>query len=569
MAIKPANLLYGVDEKPPLQIIIILAIQHIFFLTSGLIVATIVMREVGGSHELINSVISMAMIAGGIATIIQALGKGPFGSGYLCTEGIDPTFISTSILAGTTGGISLIFGITIVSGVIECLLSRVIHKLRILFPPEVTGVVLAMVGLNIIPIMMTNFFSINSINDPVETNNVLVAVITLFFMVATNVWSKGKLRLYSVIIGMVIGYIAAYVLGVLKPSDIDRFSYLPIIAFPDLSYISWSFNTALLVPILVATIASTLKGVATLTMCQKVNDAEWKRPDLENIGKGTFADGIASILGGLMGGLGQSLYAASVGLSMATGATSRVIAFFTGGIFIGLAFLPKLTAIFSIMPKPVMGGALLFMVSFMVISGIQIMTSRMIDIRKTFVIAISLIFGISVDIFPSLYRNVHPYLQPFFSSSLAVTTLLAMFLNLLFRIGISKREFLELIPGVDSSRKIFDFMENQGAAWGGRSEVFQKAKMAVNEFLEAVPSLNIQDEKIIADVFFDEFNLDITIHYHGIPMEFPLACPSPDEILDDDTAGVRLAGYLVKQYADEVKIELVNSQCVLKIHFDH
>lgn len=134
------------------------------------------MREVGGPPELINNVISMAMITGGIATIIQALGKGPFGSGYLCTEGTDPTFISTSALAGTMGGISLIFGITIVSGVIECLLSRIIHKLRILFPPEVTGVVLAMVGLNIIPIMMTNFFGIKSLHDPLETNNVLVAI---------------------------------------------------------------------------------------------------------------------------------------------------------------------------------------------------------------------------------------------------------------------------------------------------------------------------------------------------------------------------------------------------------
>ena len=134
--VKPANLLYGVDEKPPLQITIILAIQHIFFMTSGLIVAAIVTRQIGAPPELINSVISMAMIAGGIATILQALGKGPIGSGYLCTEGIDPTFISTSIMAGMLGGLSLIFGITILSGIIECLLSRVIHRLRILFPPK-------------------------------------------------------------------------------------------------------------------------------------------------------------------------------------------------------------------------------------------------------------------------------------------------------------------------------------------------------------------------------------------------------------------------------------------------
>ena len=436
-------------------------------------------------------------------------------------------------------------------------------------PPEVTGVVLTMVGLNIVPIMMTNFFGVKSMNDPIEVNAVFVAVVTLAVMIGTNVWSKGKLRLYSVIAGMFVGYVASYVLGVLTASDIDHFRATPFVALPDISYISWSFDMTLLVPIVVATVASTLKCVATLTMCQKVNDAEWKRPDLENIGKGTFADGLASIVGGVLGGMGQSLYAASVGLSVATGATSRIVAFFTGGIFIGLAFLPKLSAIFSMMPKPVMGGSLVFMVSFMVISGIQIMTSRMIDIRKTFVIAISLIFGISVDIFPALYRSIHPALQPLFSSSLAVATILAMALNLIFRIGISRYATLELIPGVDSSRKIFEFMENQGAAWGARSDVIQKAKMALNEFFESVPNLQLTDGTIQAEVFFDEFNLDISIRYRGLQMEFPDICPSPEELLEDDMAGIRLAGYLTKQYTDKVFSEAEGDQCFLKLHFDH
>jgi len=133
---KPANLVYGVNDKPPLQIILVLAFQHAFFLAGGLILATVVMREIGAAPELIQSVVTMAMIAGGIATILQALGKGHIGSGYLCTEGIDPTFISSSILAGATGGVSLIFGMTVVAGVIECMLAPILRKLRILFPPR-------------------------------------------------------------------------------------------------------------------------------------------------------------------------------------------------------------------------------------------------------------------------------------------------------------------------------------------------------------------------------------------------------------------------------------------------
>ncbi|NTW76634.1 MAG: purine/pyrimidine permease [Syntrophaceae bacterium] len=566
---KPANLVYGVDEKPPLRITIVLALQHIFFLTAGLIVTTMITRAVGCSSELVQSVVCMSMIAGGIATILQALNRGHVGSGYLCTAGIDPTFVSCSILAGLSGGISMILGMSIFSGALECLISRVINRMRILFPPEVTGVVLTMVGLNIVPVMISNFFGITSTESKVLPANLFVAVITLAGMVGTNVWSKGKLRFYSVIVGMAAGYMAAYLLGVLKVSDLEIIIHSPLISFPDVSYIGWSFSSFLLVPFIAATLACFLKAVAAITMCQRINDAEWKRPDLDNIQKGTLADGLASVAGGLMGGMRQSLYAGSVGLSAATGTTSRIVAFYTGGMFIALAFLPKIAAIFSIMPKPVMGGALVFMVSFMLISGIQIMTSRMIDIRKTFVIGVSLMFGISADIFPNLYRNFHPWVEPFFQSSLAVTTIIAIILNLVFRIGIARKEILNLEPGVDSSNKIFNFMENQGAAWGARSDVIQKAKTALNEFFELATNMSLARGRISAEVFFDEFNLDITILYEGTPIEFSDVFLEGDALLEDDNALINLSSRIIRQYADRIESEEKDGQCRVILHFDH
>lgn len=566
---KPANLVYGVDEKPPLRIIVALALQHIFFLTAGLIVTTMITKAVGCSSELVQNVVCMSMVAGGVATILQALNRGPVGSGYLCTAGIDPTFVSCSILAGLSGGISMILGMSIFSGALECLISRVIKRMRILFPPEVTGVVLTMVGLNIVPVMISNFFGLTGAENKVLPANLIVAVITLAGMVGTNVWSKGKLRFYSVIVGMAAGYVSAYLSGVLKVSDLEMILHSPLISFPDISYIGWSFSPFLLVPFIAATLACFLKAVAAITMCQRINDAEWKRPDLDNIQKGTLADGLASVAGGLMGGMRQSLYAGSVGLSAATGTTSRIVAFYTGGMFIALAFLPKIAAIFSIMPRPVMGGALVFMVSFMLISGIQIMTSRMIDIRKTFVIGVSLMFGISADVFPDLYRNFHPWIEPFFQSSLAVTTVLAIILNLVFRIGIARKEILELQPGVDSSNKIFNFLENQGAAWGARCDVIQKAKTALNEFFELATNLSLAQGAISAEVFFDEFNLDITIFYEGTPVEFSDVFLEGDALLEDDNALVNLSSRIIRQYTDRIESEEKNGWCKVVLHFDH
>lgn len=569
MAKKPANLLYGVDDTPPVRVCILLAFQHIFFLTGGLIVVTLTMGQIGFPTGVVQNVISMSMIAGGIATILQAMKKGPIGSGYLCAEGTDPSFIAVSVMAGASGGLSLIFGMTVVSGVIECILARFMHRLRVLLPPEVTGVVLVMVAFNVIPIIILDFFGLTAADQPIETNNVIVALVTLGVMVIANVWGTGKLRLYAVIIGIACGCSVAIALGVLKPEQLRWLANEPLFSLPDLSQVSWSFDLSLLVPIIVVTLASTLKSVATLTMCQKVNDAEWSRPDLVNIGKGTMADGVACILGGAMGAMGKSLYAASVGLSVATGVTSRTVAYYTGGIYIAMAFLPQLTGFFSIMPKPVMGGALIFMASFMVISGFQIMTSRMIDIRRTFVIAGALIFGLSVDIYPAIYQHFHPWLKPLVSSSLAVATVLAILLNLVMRLGIAREVALEMTPGTEVSATIFRFMENQGAAWGARRDVVQNAMAAMNEFMEAIVHYRLEEERVVFLVRFDEYNLDVRASYQGPPMEFPSERPDKAEIRTNPEAVVQLAGFLVRQYTDRITTIQEGRQCRVDLHFNH
>jgi len=569
MAKKPANLLYGVDDRPPAGVCVVLALQHIFFLASGFIVVAIVMGQMGCSPELIRNVVSITMIAGGIATILQALNRGPVGSGYLCTEGTDPSFLSISILAGSVGGLPLVFGMTIVSGVIECLLSRVMHRLRVIFPPDVTGVVLTMVGLNIVPIMILDFMGVKDRVSPIETANVLVAMITLAIMVGMSVWGKGKLRLYSVIVGIAGGYAASILLGVLTMAQMREVIEAPLVSAPDFSHVSYAFDPALIIPMVIVTLASTLKSVASLTMCQQVNDTAWVRPDLVNIGKGTLADGLASIIGGGLGALGKSLYAASVGLTAATGATSRIIAWYIGVIFIALAFLPKLAAVFSIMPKPVMGGALVYMVCFMVISGIQMMTSRMIDNRKTFVIAVSLMFGMSVDIFPDLYRHAPAWLEPFLSSSLTVTTVLAVVLNLIMRIGISRRATLKVTSGEHSSDIVFRFMEDLGAAWGARKNVVYRAVAAMNEFAETIVHCGMEGREILMTAIFDELSLDIRITYEGPPVQFPEERPDMAAIIDDPEALARMSGFLVRHYADRIKVSREGERTRVDLHFDH
>ena len=100
----------------------------------------------------------------------------------------------------------------------------------------------------------------------------------------------------------------------------------------------------------------------------------------------------------------------SVGLSVATGATSRRISYGVGMMFILLAFLPKIAALFAIMPKPVMGVILLIEISFVLPTGMQICSSRMLDARKIFVIGLSFAFGMAIEIIPDFYMVLPEWL---------------------------------------------------------------------------------------------------------------------------------------------------------------
>jgi NCS2 family nucleobase:cation symporter-2 len=246
-----------------------------------------------------------------------------------------------------------------------------------------------------------------------------------------------------------------------------------------------------------------------------------------------------------------------------------LIAIPCGILLILLAFLPKLAAFFAVMPEPVMGAILIYVACYMILAGIQVITSRMLDARRTFVVGIALIFGLSVDMVPGLYGNVPDLIQPLFSSSLAISTLLVVVLNLLFRVGVTKRQVLELTPGVDGSQKIVEFMETQGGVWGARRDVIMRATAALNEFVESAAGLGLVNGKAQAVVSFDEFNLDLEIQYDGTLMEFPAQRPTDVELLGDERAVAKLAGFLIRSYVDRVKSGQINGRCRVQFHLEH
>ncbi len=187
-----------------------------------------------------------------------------------------------------------------------------------------------MVGVQVIPLSMESFIGLGPHDKIATAKEILVGFLTLSVMLGLNIFSKGKMRLYSVLIGLIFGYLISAFFGLFGGASIDKVSETSFFAIPLIHGFGWKFDPMLMIPFVIATLSSTLKTVGDITTAQKINDVNWKRMEMKSVSGGILADGIGGLLPGLIGGFGQSTSSANIGLSIATGATSRVIAWSAG-----------------------------------------------------------------------------------------------------------------------------------------------------------------------------------------------------------------------------------------------
>jgi xanthine permease XanP len=442
MAKRPEGIIYWTDEKPPAAILFLLGLQHIFLMSSCLVLPVVLITELGGSLSETSNFVALTMIACGIGTLLQCSRFKGLGSGYLCPNLPGPNFFATSIQAAWLGGLPLMRGMVIAAGLTEVVFARFIHRMKFLFPTEITGLVVFMVAESLIPLGASKFLGIGYNGEPINITSLFISSSTLLALVCINVWGKGRIKLYNVLIGLIWGYLLSFLTGIITESEIRTVNAVPWLALPSFSSITQiSFELSLLPTFIIVSITGALKSFGNIIMCEKVNDDDWKEPDINRVSSGLMADAACVTISGLLGGMASDTSASNVAFSKASAATSRYIGFMAGILFIILGFSPKVGVLLSVMPKPLMGAILIYVTCFMILSSLQIMIGSGVNIKKTFVIAIPIIFGVSLDIIPSMYTSVPVILRPLFSSPLTLATVLAVILNQLFR-GKEKEEGL-------------------------------------------------------------------------------------------------------------------------------
>ena len=461
----------------------------------------------------------------------------------------------------------MLFGMTLFAGALEMALSKLLDRMRPIFPPELSGLIIFMVGWGAGIAGLRTLLGADA--TPLRSEEFWVSALTLFTMVALNVWGTGMLRMLCALFGLLIGYAAAAALDLLEGKQFAVVTDAPWIGLPSLSHVSWSFDAALALPFAIGCVAVAMKAVGTITICQRMNDADWVRPDMESARRGVLADGVATVIAGGMGALGTNTSTPSVGLASATGVGSRQVAYAVGHP----VHRPRAHA-------QAHGDArrhasirddrrAAFAVSFIIINGLQVMTSRLLDARRTLVIGLSIVAGGAVEVFPQLAASAPKPLVSLIGSSLAFSTLIALLLNLLFRIGIKKTVTLSIDHADIDPEKVEKFFKSNGAIWGARPEVVTRATFGVIQLLDGVRQNCWRSGPIEVSASFDEFNLDVRASYEGEPLEFPERRPSNREIIESENGARLLAGFMLRRCADRIRSQSKDGRATVFLHYDH
>lgn len=420
------NRFIGIEEKPPLPHLTLLGIQHVLALFSGLVaVPLMVGTALGLPSADITLLVQGSLLTSGIGTLIQCLGIGNLGARLPICMGSAFVFIAPSITVGQQMGIQGVFGAAMVCGVIAYILSFFIGKVRKFIPPLVTGTIVSLIGLGLMPLGFTWLAGGDSeyFGHPVSF---AIGGIVLLVLLLASQSGKGLLSSFSVIIAIASGYLASAVFGLL---DLQYVREAAWISLPNIFHFGMpTFSYSAVVIIMIAQLTAILESIGNTYGTGAVVNKEIKEKHL----KGAIGvDGVASIFAPIFNGFPLTCFAQNIGVINITRVASRYAVAAAGVILMLLGFIPKFSAIVAGMPPPVLGGAALIMFGTIVSSGVkQVSSSGSFNQRGMMIFSTSLALGLGFGLAPeAAFEHVPGSLAILLESGVAIGGFCAILLN--------------------------------------------------------------------------------------------------------------------------------------------
>lgn len=430
------NLIYGVDDDLDLPKKVLFGLQHIFAAFGGIIVVPLVIAtSLGFDSKVTTALISASILGSGLATIIQAKGVGKVGARVACIMGTDFTFVSPAISVGSVLGLPGIIGATILGSLFEVILSFFIKPLMKFFPPLVTGTVVALIGLTLLPVSIDWAAGGAGSANYASLENLAVAMFVLVITLLLNNYGKGMISSASILIGIVVGYIVCIPLGLVDFTPVKEASWL---SFPKILEFGVTFDTKAVMAFIPAYFVATIGTVGCLKAIGETSNIDIGD---KRVAAGVLSDGVGSALGGLVGSCPNTSFSQNIGIISLTKVASRHVAVMAGILLVILGFLPKVAAIITGIPNPVLGGVGIMMFGTVAAAGIRTLSNIKLTERNLLIIAISMGLGLGVTFRPDVIHNLPEAIRMIFSSGISTGTIAALILNAVLKESPTSMEF--------------------------------------------------------------------------------------------------------------------------------
>jgi len=409
------------------QKVITLGFQHVLAMYAGAVVVPLI---IGAALKLTPAQIAYLIAADlftcGIATLLQVIGTRFTGIRLPVVLGCTFTAIGPIIAIASTSNLATAYGAIIVSGIFVVLAAPLFGKLLKFFPTVVQGSVVTIIGLSLIPVAMNNAAGGQDSPDFGQPSNLLLALGTLIIILLVNRFATGFVRAISVLLGLIAGTVAGYMMGIVHFGSVVEASWFSVVkpfyfGVPE-------FSVVAIITMILVNIISMAESTGVYFALGKTTNKEVSN---EDVVKGLRGEGVAIVLGGIFNAFPYTAFSQNVGLVQLSGIKSRDVMIGAGGILVVLGLLPKLAALTTVIPNAVLGGAMIAMFGMVVASGINILSQ--VDLRQNenlLIAACSIAVGLGSAAVPGMFEQLPTMLKMLLQNGIVTGSLTAVVLNL-------------------------------------------------------------------------------------------------------------------------------------------
>lgn len=574
---RPPELMYAGNERPPAIALAGLALQHAAT-ALALIAYVLASAKIGGlDSDTTRAMISATVLGMALSCFLQSWG-GWLGSGLLLVHIPDPLLVILSGMVAAEYGLGGLVLMGLVNGAVAMGAGVIVPRLRAVLPPTVAGVVVCVAGLSLIAPALNHVTGLADGTAPDETD-ILIGGATLIVIVALSVWGNRRAKLFALMAGLAAGVAVAAFVGELH--GWDTLASAPAFGLPRPPMPEFGVDPGILAAVAVLALMTQLDTFGCVVLLHKMNDADWRRPNMRMVSGGMRANGLGNLLSAFMGAYPNAISSANIALAHISRSTSRWVGLAAACLLAIVAFLPQVSLALTLVPTAVIGAIEVYAAAYLIVSGIELIASRALDSRGIFMVGLSFVLGMGVIFIPELAALAPESVRFLAKNGIIVAGLAAISLNLLFRLGSSQRaqaDFEEDASPAGLGQRVVEFIETQGASWSARRDAVRRAAQAGLEAAEAVQAAGGRRLRGIRGSF-DEFNLDIELLHEGPPLALGAEqTAARSDLLDVDEASFQAAlehalsgvsHVLLKRLADRLSSGQRGNLSYIRLHFDH